>query len=390
MSDNIHIVPDGSAQPPKKKARRWPLILAALLVTFALIAGFILLSDNIAFDGLKRSLRYLGKTPGQYGHIALDGVENAAYAAVDGTLVLSDGTALRFFAEDGNLKARIGLSLSQPMLHASNKRVLCLDIGSKRAGVYDENGAELFSAETDGALLCGDLSSGGYCALLSTGQDVHGTLEVYHPGGSLLYRYRSSADYLNTCAVSPDGKTAVAVALGQKDVHFSSTALLLRTDSEDAPIELSLGEQVIYALTYLDAQTLCAIGEKSVILFTMQGDVLGEYTAPEGAALRGWCAAGDGVLLALDSFDTADRYRAVLLDRSANTVASVSLDGAPLSLSAAGNYLAVLTGTSLTVYDASLALRSACETGGKYAFAAVRRDGTALAAGSSEADLIFP
>ncbi len=388
MSDNIQIVPSAD-EAPKKKRIPWRLVLFALIAAVLIFALVVLLSDAVAFDGLKRAVRYLGKTPGQYGHIDLDGAETSEFSAMSGNLVLLDGSALRIFNENGSLRARVALAENCNALCISEKRALCYAIGGKAYLVCDRDGNTLQKADASGEILDADLNDSGEVALLCAGEGTRAVFELYGEAGDLLYRYRSSSQYLNACAVSPDGKSAVVIALGQKDVLFRSAALLLRTDSEDAPIELSLGEQLIFDVAFLDAQTICAIGEKSVLTFDTDGNLRSEYSL-DGAAAVSYRFVSGGVLLALDTFSAAERYRVVLLDADGAEELRLSADAQPLCLSAQGNYLAVLTAQSLTVYDRSARVRLSLENAGKYTFAAVRKDGTVLAAGSAEADLIFP
>lgn len=58
MPDHIKPLPDPE---PQKPHRRWPLYLLAVLIVLALLAAFLLTKTHV-LDGLKRSLRYLGKT----------------------------------------------------------------------------------------------------------------------------------------------------------------------------------------------------------------------------------------------------------------------------------------------------------------------------------------
>lgn len=388
MSDNIHLVPDAETAPEKRRISR--RLIALALASFVLVSLLVLLlSDSVALDGLRRAVRYLGKTDGSYGHIALDGVANASFDSMDGALVLSDGNTLRLFDEDGSLTARLTLSASCDGLCVAGRRALCYDIGGNALLLSDAAGNTLQKSEAAGTILDADLSEEGYVALLYAGENTRGILELYNENGAMVYRYRSSSHFANVCAVSPDGANAVLVAIGQEEVLFRSTALLLRSDSADEATELSLGEQLIFDISFLDAHTLCAIGEKSAMFFDTDGALLGEYAFGDSSPVC-YRFVSDGVLLALDTFSASGRYRVLRLGPDGTEQLCTEADGLPLSLSAQGNYLCVLTAQTLTVYDRSARVRFSRENDGKYSFAAVRTDGTVLAAGSEEADLLIP
>ena len=68
MPDHIKPLPDPEPQKPR---RRWPLYLLAVLIVLALLAAFLLTKTHV-LDGLKRSLRYLGKIRENYGSVSFE------------------------------------------------------------------------------------------------------------------------------------------------------------------------------------------------------------------------------------------------------------------------------------------------------------------------------
>ena len=68
MPDHIKPLPDPEPQKPR---RRWPLYLLSVLIVLALLAA-VLLTKTHVLDGLKRSLRYLGKNGENYGSVSFE------------------------------------------------------------------------------------------------------------------------------------------------------------------------------------------------------------------------------------------------------------------------------------------------------------------------------
>ena len=75
MPDHIKPLPDPEPQKPR---RRWPLYLLAVLIVLALLAAFLLTKTHV-LDGLKRSLRYLGKNGENYGSVSFETLGSTAY-----------------------------------------------------------------------------------------------------------------------------------------------------------------------------------------------------------------------------------------------------------------------------------------------------------------------
>ena len=145
-------------------------------------------------------------------------------------------------------------------------------------------------------------------------------------------------------------------ALSGENGVFESRAVLFRTDQEEPLTEVSLGGQLILELRFLDPDTVCAIGEKSAISFTLEGELLGEYDYGD-TYLRDYAISRDGlVVLALNPYQVGSRYSLVTLDRSGTALAERYVGEEILSLSAAGDRCAILTPASLMIYDKTLTL----------------------------------
>lgn len=242
--------------------------------------------------------------------------------------------------------------------------------------------------QTDQSLLGADLAKNGSFCVLTQGSGSRSNLDLYSRDGELLFRRISKSSYLNTCAISPDGRYVAAIALGQENVSFSSTAQIFYTASEDAPVQLPLGDQLIYRLTFLNKTTLCAAGEDTIFFFSVDGTLLGQYSTTQGRPVSFALGGDQFVAVCFERFD-ADGYFLVTLDEAGRELARVELTERPVSLSANGRYAAVLTEHRLLIYDDSLLLHSQTANTA-WLSALVRSDGTAYCLGSDFAKLYIP
>ena len=116
---------------------------------------------------------------------------------------------------------------------------------------------------------------------------------------------------------------------------------------------------------------------------------MGEYAA-DGGELLAYSFDGDGFVTALyDSFEADARYQLLTLDESGTVIAAVSLDNAPLSLSACKEYVAVLSDMKLQVFNRELKEQSTAPNS-NWQTALIRSDGTAYCIASDEATLLIP
>ncbi len=391
MSDNVQPIFEPEQQPEQEKPsrmRRWLIFLGILLLVLALLVLF-LLSSTTALDGIKRFFRYLGKDETQFGSIEFAPYGTCSYAPVDGQLAVATQSGATLFAVDGSSLGQVQESFSSPALIASDDRLLIYDIGGTYFSVMNSGGVLLFEKTAAGAIYDASLAENGGCAVLYAGSDSRAVLEVYDKSGVLLYRRNSKSHYLNTCALSPDGKLAAVTTLGQEAIAFRSAVQIFRTDSEDVAAECVLGPELIYDFAFVSADTLCAVGENKLYFLGTDGTLRGEYAAENGE-LIGYCLSGDGDVRALyDLYETGSHYRLITLDEDGKVTASFTVEDTPQHLSVCGSYTAVLTESELFIYDSGLKLRSRTENTG-YLCAYVRADGTALCIATGKAELYIP
>ena len=87
------------------------------------------------------------------------------------------------------------------------------------------------------------------------------------------------------CAVSPGAKLLAAVSPGQQDGIYVSNLHIFDTSSDEAGITAALSGDLIYDLTFVDADTICAVGESGAQWLSTSGSRLAGYTY-DGAYLK--------------------------------------------------------------------------------------------------------
>lgn len=384
-SDFIRPVPPEPEKP--KRRHRWLIFLCLGAAVLAALLWY-LSTHTTVLDGALRSLRYLGKSGEDYGTVSFDGLGVTDLAlAGDGLAVASRG-GVTLYAENGDRIARQQADLTAPALLGNADALLAYDIGGTYYAVLGTNGKQRAGSRTAGSIFDADLAENGEFAVLSASDDARAVAEVYDAKGELRYRRTSKTNYLNACALSPDGSRLVLATLGQEDISFASGAKLYRTDSEDELASVNFGDQTIFDLKFLNDSTVCAVGSGSVVFFNTAGEQLGEYT-PENGDLAAYAYGTGFVAVVLDQHQTGSRYLLSVLSTDGSVRASAALDGAPLSLSAAGDYLAVLMSDGLTVFDSQLSQCSTAENA-DWTAVLVRADGTAILAGADKAELYIP
>lgn len=221
--------------------------------------------------------------------------------------------------------------------------------------------------------------------MLTAGDSGRSLLQVYDPNGSLLYKRSTKSHYLSACAVSPDGSHAAAVALGQADITFSASLQLYRTDSEEIAAECALDSEMPYDIAFVTDSVVCAVSEDRVRFFAADGTERGAYVAENGR-IADYHFGGDGfVTVLVDPYETSSRAELITLQPDGSVLAQLSLGFMPVSLSACGSYVGILTAEKALLYTSALEPVAQTEQDGTAVCILARSDGTALLAGTGTA-----
>lgn len=386
MSNFIQPVPDSGTPVKKRRGLRLWLIFGGILLAVVILLAIFLLSKSTALDGLKRSIRYLGREETVFTY-ETNGL--ACAALIDGDPAICDQNGIALFTDEGQELNSLKRNLYTPVLQASDDHLLLHDIGGTTALVLDKEGALLTELSISGQIIDAALSAVDRFAVLSTADTANSILEVYYSDGTLLFRRTAKSHFLNACALSPDGAYVAAVLMEQRNVSFTSTVQLFRTDVEDPIAEVPTDCGLVFDLAFVDNDTLCAVGAYGLTFLDTDGNIVCEYSFQD-AGLTGYCIADGQIALTLDTYDLSARYRLVLLDARGRETAACTLDEGADAVSLRGRYVAVLGDTTVRIYTTALEAVAAEENGGAYTAVQVRTDGTAILMGDQQAMLLIP
>lgn len=333
---------------PARERRRLTTFLI-LLVVLALVIGCFFVDGGRNWDRVQRFFTYGGKET----VTSFDSAGTKALAVFRGGLAVADQDGLTVYDQNGQEDFLAAMGLSSPAICVAEDYILGYDVGGTALALVNKSGQVVLQDVAQGRLLDVDLAPDGYLCFTSAGSSAKSVLSVYSKAQRNSFTVYSASRYLSACAVAQGGKMVCAVALGQKDNVFESTAVLYRTDTEEPVAEVSLGNQLIYDLRFWDSGTVCAIGEERLVVFTTSGKILGEYAC---AGVAAYSLQGDGfAALQLPSAEGSG-WDLVTVGGKGQELGRVYVAEAGMHLSAQGKYLALLTTSGLSIYSRTLHL----------------------------------
>ena len=387
MSDNVTKF---EPNPGRKIYKR----IAALVLLIVLVGGAVtayVFRDSLNLDAAKRFVRYLNvRTDSTGGSFTFDSHNANQYADLDGGLAVASVSGLSLYDANGDELSVVQSKLDTPAIRAGSELALAFDVGGNELLAVTKTGETALSVTTQQPIFDADLAKDGSVCYAAQETGYKTVLYVYDAKQNRIYRWLSASAYMPLCAVSPGAKQAAAVSFGQKDGIFAAELHIFDTASDDAGLTAPLGSDLIYDLTFLDANTICAIGESGAQWLSLSGSRLAGYTY-DGAYLKDFDFGGEGfVSLIVNMYKAGNHCTVVTVDNTGTELGKEAFDTQILDFSAAGSYLAVLTAEKLQIFDSTMQLYHEQANTKSATNVVMRSDGSAVLLGGGHGEIVLP
>ena len=385
-----------NTEKKRKKPRfitRLLLFLLALVILLAAVTA-VVFRDQLNVDNIKRWFHYRSlvlNDSGQAESFVYDGDLTDTFATLDGDLLVCSRNAISLYSGSGTRYVSRSVNMENPVV----------DTNGSFAVVYDAGGDELYvlgqrqlvwSAEDLESILSAHLNKNGQLTVVTQSGGYRGRVIVYDTAYQPMVSVNLSSAFVMDAALSDDGKTLSILTVGQDDGTFSSSLALYTLNTAAAgnfvpDLTCTLGSNVVIATRHT-ANYVWSVGDQRLDITDHKGNNLSidwsdrylkRYTlggSDFAAALLGLYRAGSQAeLWTVDG----DGHRHVL-----------EYNEQVLSLSAAGRYVAVLTGDRLDIYTSDLTLYDSLEGTQGARTVLLMDDGSAILISADTASFYVP
>ena len=367
-------------------------VLLTLLIVLAVVVAAAW-KDLRSLDSVKRLFSYNKITQDEQGKAELYAFSNDrsnVFALLGDHLIVASTTNVTVLGDDGSIVYSGSVKLASPAIAVGGQTAAVYDIGAQTLLVFSASGlVRDMSGECSGSILSVSLNPSDYLTLNAEKSGYKSTVTVYDASGEKVFAFNSSERYVIDAAVLRDCKHMAAVTLGEANGAVANTVSLYSLGSEKAASVNTLTGSLLLSLDSV-AGSLACLTDESLTFFTASGSLAGSYRF-EYPYLRGVSMEGNGfAALLLSRYRSGSALRIVTVGTDGEVLGGLDSRGEVLSLSAAGNYLAVLYSDSLVIYTPQMEEYARLD-GTEYARAVIMRDdGTAVLIGSASAWLYIP
>lgn len=381
-------------EKPRRVAKRRRRPLLVLLAVAAVLAGIVtaaVLLDRSGFDGLRRSIIYAKAVKDENGCAQLyryNSDQSGHFASLDGSLVSVSMHQLTVLDERNRTLYDESVKFQTPSLQSRGGRAVAYDVGGTEVYVLSDKGL-VYKLDCAGEVLNASLNQKGWLTVVCGESGCKAAVRVYDAEGEAVFAFRSSDRFVMTAALSADSRTLAAVTMGQENGVFASYVVFYRVNSDKEAGRCTLRGSVVYDLTAAGSG-FCAVTEEQLCFLSGDGVMTAAYDYG-GDYLRRVSVSDDGyAAVLLGRYRTGTQHRIVTVNGEGKELAALEIDAEVASLSAAGRYVAVLTGEELVIYDKQLKPCAQLQEVSQAREVLMRSDGSAVLAGSMAASLYLP
>ncbi|MCD8190597.1 MAG: DUF5711 family protein [Clostridiales bacterium] len=364
--------------------------VTAVMLLCAVLA--VVYRDRLNLDALKRWVAYGSLSTdedGQAERFSFSGGSDSAFASLDGGLLVCSSNTLQLLSRSGEEALSMEVSMKQPVISTAGDYAVVYDVGGSDLYVF-HSAEQVFSYSTDGdyALLSARVNENGALVVVEQTSGYKATVTVYGSDYQPRIAINESTNFISDAALSPDGRSVAVIELYQDDSALGSDLVIYQVSDASVTSTTQLGEQLVLDLRWQDGR-IWLEREYGVTVADSDGEVLGDWS-DTSKYLERYSLDGDGYAVELMSkYKSGSLGELWVIDNSGEQKVSRSISEEVLSVSAAGRYIAVLTTSSLVVYNSDLE-EYASTVNSNARRVIMRSDGSAMMVGTDEAWLFVP
>ena len=358
--------PKAEKEPKKKRetGRRGKIlrrimagVLTLLLIVLAVLV--FVFRDELTGESLRRAFgRENSVSPAREAFTYETGAEQVFAPAGDGLAVVCSSSAQLLNAKGQTVFKQV-VSFDMPAVFACADRALFCDLDGTTcisAGMDGES-VTIDSGDANRGIITADMNQNGWFAVVTAEPGYKGLVSVYDDACEKRYEWWSGMGYVLRAALSPDNKLLAVLTVESEGTILRFFAL----NSETPRAELTFDGALVYDLSFLNANTVRAVGDEGFYIVNQDGSIRGEYLLEGRYLLDYEFGSTSFTALFVSDYRGGGGGTLLTLDDSGKLLASQQLDRDVVSLSASGRQLLVMTGGGLVLYDSALVRQYANE-----------------------------
>lgn len=340
-------------QEPKKKRRGGAIAVLVLILCSVLAIAALTSMEDGRFASLRRWLMYGDSAGGKDAYVYAADPANQ-YGKLGGSLLVVNPNTAQLVGDDGAVLYDLSLRMASPQLSVGRNYAAVCDIGGDTLYILDQNGVSR-TLHTDRGLqyFSARLNGRDYLAVTEQKSGFKAHVAVYNPEGELLFDFDAHNNYIGDAVVTPDGRSVVMVGLESQNGIFASRLMVYDLSTAEPRSDASIRDGLVMDMR-CNGDRIMSLCDKRFTMTTLEGETLLDR-AYGNLYLHDYALDGDDFCaLLLGRYQAGNICTLTTYDMDGQEIASRELREEVLDIAAGGEYLAVLYGEGLVIYQRDL------------------------------------
>ncbi|MBR5285185.1 MAG: hypothetical protein IKU27_09085 [Clostridia bacterium] len=330
--------------------------------------------EDLNVQNIRRMVSYIDKltfSGSEIDTFDFDSGLSTSYEAFDIGIATVSGGNFRFIPPFEGMDYSEQVKYAQPKLKVSGNSIYVYDLGGKgisRMSSY----SKLAETTVESKILALSANDNGQCAVVTDEEGYRTALTVFDKHLNEIYKWQTSDHFAFLPALSPNGKTAAALCIGQQGGDANFYVRYQPLNGDDCTVVIQLGDRRVYAMEYAENDRLLILCDDGLLVYDDQGMPVAQYPFAAGS-LNTFSYGNDGSFALSLKGDRGDTSRLLVLNTLCEVVFDGTYEGDIRTIDYAADTLAFLSGSQLycvnttenTVTDTELSgVRGLLITGG--------------------------
>lgn len=386
-------------EPPPPPRRRLPRFLVRLTATLVVVAvavslvAALVFRDRLNADSVRRWFTYrslIRSDSGRAESFPYGGELTDTFAVLDGDLLVCSRNAISLYSGSGAQYINEPVSMENPVVNTNGSLAVVYDAGGTDLYVLGQRSL-VWSSKDFESILSARLNKNGQLTVVTQASGYRGMVTVYDAAYSPVMHIDLSSAFVMDAALSDNGHTLAILTVGQSGGAFATSLELYEmsyASGEYAPdFTCQLGGGVVLETKHT-AAAVWSLADRGLTVTGHDGRSSGVSWADKH--LRRYTLSGDGfAAILLGKYRAGSQAELWVVDES-GLRRVLEVNEQVLSISAAGRYLAVLTGDRLDLYTDQLELYNTLEGTQGARNVLLMPDGSAILISADSAGFYIP
>ncbi len=323
----------------------------------ALLMGFVLYSvsnhkDQLSVDNFRYMLKFINFSESETGpktEIFIDSDQTNQYRLLRGDVGVLNIDGLTVYDTNGSKILQSSFKFDSPKMISNPKNIIVCDIGGHNLKVFNPY-STVYTETFDYPVFDIATSESGGLIVASASKGYKSAFYIYDEFFRVIYSYNFGDRYIDSVALSKDGKEALTLLHNSEAGSIATRILKYSVEQEKAVFEAVYKDEHPYKVAYMSDGYYALFTDKSLRFFSPDNQVIRQIMFREKSLLS-YEFTSDYVIITYTPQGLLSRTELYLYNKDETLDEVFLFDGAVLDMYVSDSFLYTLSHGLITVTD---------------------------------------